>query len=178
MKYRFLSLFLFLPFLAFAQQKEAKSAFTQEFAKVWERAKVYTLEVAEAMPAEKYSYRPNEDVLTYGGHLIHIVENWYGLCGRFIKEEGYPLNDRLDASALSKEEIIQHLHDVFAYADEAFYSITDEEINELAPRFWSKDPTSKKIIFLLMRDHMTHHRGMLVLYLRENGIKPPGFRGW
>jgi len=48
----------------------------------------------------------------------------------------------------------------------------------LAPKFWSKDPTSKKIILMLMRDHMTHHRGMLVIYLRENGIKPAGYKGW
>jgi len=106
MRYHILILFLVLPFLAFSQEKKAKSDFSKEFGKVWERAKTYTLAMAEAMPEEKYGYKPYESALTYGGHLIHIVENWYGLCGRFVKEEGWPLDDRLDATKLSKAEII------------------------------------------------------------------------
>lgn len=178
MRYPVLILLLSLPFMTFSQDKEAKSDFAKEFGMVWERAKTYTLEMAEAMPEEKYDYKPYETALTYGGHLIHIVENWYSLCGRFVKEEGWPLDDRLDASKLSKAEIIQHLKDVYAYADESFYGLSDKELAAIAPKFWSKDPTSKKIILMLMRDHMTHHRGMLVIYLRENGIKPAGYRGW
>lgn len=178
MRSHFLILLFILPIMAFSQDKEAKSDFAQEFGKVWERAKTYTLAMAEAMPEEKYGYKPYDEALTYGGHLIHIVENWYSLCGRFVKEEGWPLDDRLDATQLSKAEIIEHLNSVFAYADESFYGLSNEEMAAIAPKFWSKDPTSKKIILMLMRDHMTHHRGMLVIYLRENGMKPAGYRGW
>lgn len=170
-------LFLLLPLMTFSQEKEAKSNFAKEFGPVWERAKAYTLEVAEAMPAEKYQYRPTEEVDTYAGHLVHTADNWFGLCGRFVKEEGWPLEDKIDSETASKEDIIKHLKASFAYADEAFYGLSDEELEAEAPKFWSKG-ASKKVILMLMRDHMTHHRGMLVIYLRENGIKPPRYRGW
>lgn len=177
MRNSILTVLFCLPFLVFAQDNEAKSDFAKEFGPVWERAKEFTLEVAEAMPAEKYQYRPNEEVDTYAGHLIHTANNWFGLCGRFVKEEGWPLDDEIDSETATKEEVIKHLKASFAYADEAFYGLTDEELESEAPKFWSKGAT-KKVVLMLMRDHMTHHRGALVIYLRENGIKPPRYRGW
>ena len=39
-------------------------------------------------------------------------------------------------------------------------------------------PMNKRQIVALLHDHMTHHRGQLMVYLRLKGIKPPQYRGW
>ena len=39
-------------------------------------------------------------------------------------------------------------------------------------------PKSKLQILNLLQDHVTHHRGQLIVYLNLNEIKPPSFIGW
>lgn len=161
----------------FAQTKEPASMFARDFLPVWQRAQAYTLEVAEAMPEEQYGFSGAEDVMNFGEQMVHITGNLYGLCSRFIVEEKSPYQ-KPSAKALTKEEIIQQLQEGFAYVSTALMRMSDEDIQARAPRFWAKDPTAKSVIFLLMRDHMTHHRGHCILFLRMNGIKPPSYRGW
>lgn len=175
----FFALFL-LPFFLMAQDApEAPSnSFVAEFGDTWQRAIEFTLEVAEAMPADKYDYRPNEEVDTYGGHLVHVIHNWYGLCSRFVTEEDSPLETRLKAEEMTKEQIIEELKRAFEYVTTVMHEMTDEQLAAKAPNFWGSDDATKKVILMLIRDHTTHHRGALVIYLRENGIKPPRFRGW
>nr|NIM13383.1 DinB family protein [Candidatus Aminicenantes bacterium]NIM80034.1 DinB family protein [Candidatus Aminicenantes bacterium]NIO82289.1 DinB family protein [Candidatus Aminicenantes bacterium]NIQ68157.1 DinB family protein [Candidatus Aminicenantes bacterium] len=37
---------------------------------------------------------------------------------------------------------------------------------------------SKSQTFMTIRDHVAHHRGQMVIYLRLKGIKPPQYVGW
>ena len=39
-------------------------------------------------------------------------------------------------------------------------------------------PKSKLQIMNLMQDHVSHHRGQLVVYLNLNEIEPPRYVGW
>lgn len=176
------NLFLFIilvsvVFPLLAQSDSPSSSFAIDFVPVWARAQAYTLEVAEAMPAEQYDYRANEEVMTFGEQLVHITGNLYGLSSRFITEEKSSYK-KPKAEDMSKTEIISQLQEAFAYVSNALETMSDTEMQSVAPGFWAKEPTNKSVIFLLMRDHMTHHRAQLILYLRMNGIKPPGYRGW
>lgn len=179
MKNLFVCLFLCCvfssPFDVLSQ--EANSAFGKEFLPVWKRAQAYTLEVAEAMPADQYGFSGAEGVMNFGEQMVHITANLYGLSSRFIVEEKASYQ-KPSAEDLSKAEIIKQLTEAFDYVSQALVSMEDEEMQAEAPGFWAKEPTSKSIIFLLMRDHMTHHRGQCILFLRMNNLKPPRYRGW
>ena len=39
-------------------------------------------------------------------------------------------------------------------------------------------PKSKLQILNLLQDHLSHHRGQLIVYLNLNNIKPPSYIGW
>ena len=39
-------------------------------------------------------------------------------------------------------------------------------------------PKTKLQILNLLQDHVTHHRGQLIVYLNLNEIKPPSYVGW
>ena len=43
-----------------------------EFVQSWKNTKAYTLAVAEAMPAESYSFKPAAEEMTFAGQMIHI----------------------------------------------------------------------------------------------------------
>lgn len=162
---------------AIAQTEIAlENEFADDFYPVWQRAGAYLLEVAEAMPAELYNYQPTEDVFTFAEQLMHTAANIYFLNATYIQDKEMEEFD-LETEGKSKEEIIQLLREAIATVDASYQALAPEEENEPVNLF-SRIDTNKKRIFLLIRDHMTHHRGQLVIYLRMNGIEPPSYVGW
>lgn len=162
---------------AIAQTEIAlENEFADDFYPVWQRAGAYLLEVAEAMPAELYNYQPTEDVFTFAEQLMHTAANIYFLNATYIQDKEMEEFD-LETEGKSKEEIIQLLREAIATVDASYQALAPEEENESVNLF-SRIDTNKKRIFLLIRDHMTHHRGQLVIYLRMNGIEPPSYVGW
>ena len=52
----------------------------------------------------------------------------------------------------------------------------DKELKETLDFF--AGPKSKLQILSLLQDHVTHHRGQLIVYLNLNEIEPPRYSGW
>jgi hypothetical protein len=51
---------------------------TPEFIHDWQTSKQFTIDVADAMPAEFYGFKPNPDEMTFGEQMLHIaVSNVY-----------------------------------------------------------------------------------------------------
>ena len=169
---------LFTVCQSFAQ---AQSPFITDALSKWQGMKSYTLAVAEAMPAEKYTYQPMPEESTFAFQLIHMANNMYGLSARLIRNTEPPLDlkvfeNRVKNNTISKKEIMEHLSNAFDYAEETFAQMTDKTLEEELD-FWGGHSTKRKIVFLL-NDHQTHHRGQLIVYLRLNGISPPKYIGW
>lgn len=153
-----------------------ENAFAEDFYPVWERSSTYLLAVAEAMPAEKYDYQPSDEVFTFGEQLMHIAANLYYLNATYISgKEPEDLN--LDVDANTKDEIIRDLQEALSQVDMSYQVLKPGEEEE-ALMLFGRIEANKKRIFMLMRDHITHHRGQLVVYLRLNGILPPDYVGW
>jgi len=63
---------LFCP--AFAQTSKVESVLDlQEFVHDWTISKQFTLDVANAMPADLYSFKPNPEEMTFGEQIVHIA---------------------------------------------------------------------------------------------------------
>ena len=157
-------------------QSKPLNAFSADFLPVWNRAVEYTFAVAEAMPEEHYHDKPTPEVFSFGEQLIHIAGNLLWLNNTYIK--GEPL-DAIDTKAegKTKEEIVHHLKEAVDQVTQTMYKLAENEEND-SVRFFNDMTFNKKRIFLLMRDHMTHHRAQMILYLRMNGIEPPKYVGW
>lgn len=161
----------------FAQAEiSLQNEFADDFYPVWQRAGAYLLQVAEAMPADLYDYQPTEDVFTFEEQLMHTTANLYWLNATYIIQQELPdLNTEVKGE--SKEEIIQQLSAAIATVDSSYQTLAAGEENE-GVNLFNRIETNKKRVLLLMRDHMTHHRAQLILYLRMNGIEPPPYVGW
>src|SRR5207249_3138340 len=59
---------------AFAQTSKVESVLDlQEFVHDWTISKQFTLDVANAMPTEFYSFKPNPEEMTFGEQIVHIA---------------------------------------------------------------------------------------------------------
>ena len=134
-----------------------------------EQIKDNVLKSADKMPEEKFSFKPAEGVRTYGQLLAHIADAQYLLCG--IAKDGKQQMKGIEKSAHTKAEIVQALHDGFAYCEGVYSALTDAE--SAATVSWFGQKRTKLTVLDFNIAHAFEHYGNLVTYMRINGIVPP-----
>lgn len=152
----------------------AQSAFLAEATAKWENATEYTLELAEAMPAGHYAYRPTEEQMSFQQQLLHMARNVAWLTHDYLGGEQIEVDREMEGAG--KAEVIAVLTQAMANAKQALSGFPEEELDDEVDFF--AGPMSKRKIILLLHDHLTHHRGQLIVYARLKGVKPPRYRGW
>ena len=177
-KYTFLALIIFIPQeFIFAQTSIKSSDFAEDFLPRWQRAKDYTLEVAEAMPEHDYDFKPMEDVDSFTGQLGHLIGNFSFLQSFISETKENPLKG-INLEGKSKKEVKEEIVKAFDFIADLAKNTPDHEITKKIQFFRSEVLMTKGGIFYLIRDHVTHHRAEMIVYLRLKGIKPPKYVGW
>jgi uncharacterized damage-inducible protein DinB len=175
MKYTLLFAALILTFSAVAQSNKT---YLTEIQTKWANAKAYTLAVADAMPAERYGFRPVADEMPFAEQMIHLSSNMVWLSSSYLSTEKSPFTTKEMAafSNKSKAEIRDIVEQSMDYAMNAVKNLPPDQLNE--PVKFFSGPMSKRQIIMLMNDHLTHHRAQSIVYLRLNFITPPKYVGW
>ncbi len=142
------------------------------------------LEVAEAMPEDKFTFSPEglnlpageyKGVRTFAGELKHIASSnyfiWSPLTGEKLPEG---LEDGNGPENLKrKAEIIQFLKYSFALGHRAAATLTMQNMLQMPEH--SKSTRLRLVEFGVA--HAYDHYGQMIEYLRMNGIVPPASRG-
>jgi uncharacterized damage-inducible protein DinB len=124
-----------------------------------ERSRGYTFQVAASMPEPGYSFRPTGAAWSFGELLQHIaygIEWWDDNFIKGKKTDWAPPSAMTDKSGVQKALVHSY-----------------EGLTETMARL----PLTDEVLagFHATLDHITHHRGQAVLYLRCNGIEPPEY---
>jgi uncharacterized damage-inducible protein DinB len=167
-------LFIAIMLLGSFQTATAQDAFLKEYLTKWQNGAQYTIEVAEAMPADKYDFKPTPEVRSFREQVVHIMNNMVWLSSSYLSN--FSFKGDLKHKEMSKEEVIMLLRQATIFAQNAIKSLDEKDLDVTVDFF--AGPMSKRQILVLMNDHMTHHRGQAIVYLRLNHIKPPRYRGW
>ncbi len=153
-----------------AQQTTVKSAFLEK----WENSKNYLVGIAESMPEEDYSFQPTERQMSFQEQLIHIKGNMDWLSNTYFTENEFKKGDSVIPE--TKEETITLITAAFDATSEIIKNTSEETLEETVDFF--AGPKSKLQILNLLQDHVTHHRGQLIVYLNLKNVEPPKFVGW
>lgn len=166
--------YLVLIFTLFSLNTFAQNETIEAFLEKWENSKMYLLEIAKAMPEDKYDFKPTEREMSFGAQLIHIKGNMDWLSTSYFTNAKF--DKKKDENQYSKDEIITMLETSFNNVYEVIKNTKPESLKEKVDFF--AGPKSKLQILNLLQDHVTHHRGQLIVYLNLNEITPPKYTGW
>ncbi|MFT7250523.1 MAG: putative damage-inducible protein DinB [Flavobacterium sp.] len=169
MKKVFLLVMLLFSIIGFSQNESIEA-----FLEKWENSKTYLVEIAKAMPEESYSYKPTEREMSFREQLLHIKGNMDWLGTTYFTADKF--EKKKDEKTYSKEEIISMLEMSFDKVYEVIKNTKPEALKDKVAFF--AGPKTKLQILNLLQDHVTHHRGQLIVYLNLNEIKPPSYVGW
>jgi uncharacterized damage-inducible protein DinB len=172
-----ISIMLALPLICalngFGQNQKSEAA--KDWIDQWKIATDQLIRVAEAMPAEKYDYKPVNEVGAFGDQLKHA-----GIAMRILlaNAEGkkVEIKDAMLDKLKTKEEIIAELRKIAGEGAAVINRVagkTDGEVVE--SQFFGK--TTRRFLLIQAIAHNNNHYGQLVYYLRLNGITPPASRG-
>lgn len=154
---------------------EPGKTFSDDFMPDWEVQKEYTLEVAEAMPAEKYDFKPTPEMRSFGELMVHIGGAVYGFSASLREEQQRPAGSQAPEEP-AKQNVVPYLKGAFDYAAEGIAALDDTAANETVSLFGGRLSMTRAKLCHFMRDHTTHHRGYGLPYLRLNGVQPPRYR--
>lgn len=179
----FLSMAVLVVLLSSFAFVDKDEAFKDDFRATWENTKAYTLQVAEAMPADKYGYKPTDEVRDFAGQMKHISFSIFFMPGVFIEGKDIQFDPNYESNAQlvggTKAEIISMLKDRFDAVDKLVADMSKKQLSEtvVLPFFNNKEVTKEELL-VWIKNHTGHHNAQAVVYLRLNGITPPGYNGW
>jgi hypothetical protein len=135
--------------------------------------------VAEAMPAEKYSYIPSAPGGKFNGVRSFAEQVKHVACANFAffnEIEGKTPPDSCEkggpAPATTQAELLKYLHDSFDYANRVLATINEKNaMDRVEGRYGG--PNTKLGMAVIAVWHVADHYGQIVYYLRLNGIVPP-----
>ena len=161
--FAFLGLISAAPFASAQQAAKKTRGPAEQLLLVWNATGKEIIAMAEDWPADKYDYRPNTQVRTFGEILTHLASsNYYAINA----EEGKSLkgieNDPKEYK--TKEQIVAFVKKSFADGAAELKAGGDSgALSHLAD--WAG-----------IIGHCGEHEGNLVTYYRNNGVVPPQSR--
>src|SRR5580693_2087449 len=123
----------------------------------------------DAMPADKYSYKPTPDQITFGHLVVHIINSNYAICGNYAGVK--PPTDK-PADTDPKDKLMPLVKASFEVCTQALAKATDANLGEQITVFGPK-PMARGTALIYLASGMADHYGMQAMYLRLNGILPP-----
>jgi uncharacterized damage-inducible protein DinB len=128
--------------------------------------------LAEAIPADKFAWRPSPDVRSFAEVFLHVSAanfNLYKLVGT-PPPAGFDVKG-FEKSTTDKVKVIATLKDSFAHAKKAITAMSDADLEKSLDWFGGKN-TQRGILLFIVR-HAAEHLGQSIAYARFIGITPP-----
>jgi uncharacterized damage-inducible protein DinB len=128
--------------------------------------------LAEAIPADKYTWRPSADARTIAEVFLHASAANYNL----YKLVGTPTpagvdTKTLEQSTTDKARIIATLTASYAHAKAAIRSMPDADLEKTLN--WNGGKITERGVLLYIVQHIGQHLGQQIAYARSIGVAPP-----
>lgn len=128
-----------------------------------------TVAAVEAMPADKFSYKPSADQMTFGHLVSHMIESNYAFCGKAAGVDS-PKVEAKDSDP--KDKLVAGLKASFDFCSDTLAKMDDSKLAETTEGFGGKQFTRARFSLILASSWADHY-AEAAMYLRSNGILPP-----
>jgi uncharacterized damage-inducible protein DinB len=129
------------------------------------------VDLAGAVPAEKFGWRPGEGVRSVSEVYMHVAGGNYFL-PTFLGVKAPEGLRGMEKSVTDKAKVIDALKQSFDHVRKVLRETPDAQWEDKVKLFGRVD-TSKRGVFLTLLNHAHEHLGQSIAYARSNGVAPP-----
>jgi uncharacterized damage-inducible protein DinB len=166
-----LLLLLFITWSAVAGPAQAPEGIWQGYDGEWLHVSQQLIALAEATPAEKFSWRPASGVRSTSEVYMHVaIANFYLLS---ITGPKMPagLDMKMEKTVTAKPEVIDWLKKSLQAVKTAHLAETPEDLKR-SVKIYDRNATVDGM-YLRIIVHANEHMGQLIAYARMTGVMPP-----
>ena len=146
-----------------------------QMVKDWERAKAYTIDYLNTMPANKYSFKAVDSIRSFAQQMLHLATGNVFLMTNATGVPPLPwATQELENSktAQGKDSVMYYVVASYDYCLNAIKNFDVNKFGEKVKLFGRFEETRFAVMNKVF-EHQTHHRGQTTIYIRLNGIRPP-----
>ena len=147
-----------------------KGPVTSAVKEIFPRQQKNLIGAAEIMPADKYSYKPTAEQISFGHLVMHIATSNDLLCGK-IGDVAAPKTDDLKDSD-GKDKLVTALKASFDFCDRVLAKADDSKLGETM-ELWKGHQATRAAALIALTNDWADHYGAAAMYLRLNGLLPP-----
>lgn len=122
-----------------------------------------------AMPADKFTYKPTPDQMTFTHLVVHIVESNNSQCARIADIPAPKVEELKDTDP--KEKLLAAAQASFEFCSSALANVDDSKLGDNVDYGRTQGP--RALAAFILTGGWADHYGAAAMYLRLNGILPP-----
>jgi len=144
-----------------------------QFIKDWERARAYTIDYLNTMPADKYSFKATDSIRSFAQQMLHLAQSNVNVMAAITGEPNIIGNRILEESktAQTKDSVMYYVVASYDLAIDGLKKMNTGSFNEKVKLYnWEE---TRYVWILKAFEHQTHHRGQTTIYIRLLVFNPP-----
>jgi len=128
-------------------------------------------DLASAVPAEKYSWRPGDGVRSAGEVFAHITGANYMFMGFLGAKPAMKMDPGMEKTATSKDDVVKNLAPSFEFVRTTISGLSDNDLEKTTKMFGYT--VSYRMVIMTELGHLHEHLGQSIAYARTNQVVPP-----
>jgi len=137
-----------------------------------ERVQKKFVDLANAIPADKLTWRPSADSRSFAEVFLHVAGERYQILGLggAVPPAGFD-GKTYEKSTTDKAQIVAELNKTWEFAQKTINGMSNADFAKLLPKL-GPQANAGDVVYILVAD-AHEHLGQVVAYARVNGIVPP-----
>ena len=137
-----------------------------------ERVQKKFVDLANALPADKLTWRPSADSRSFAEVFLHVAGERYGILGLMGAAPPAGFDGKtFEKSTTDRAQVVAELNKSWEFTQKAINGMSNADFAKLLPKL-GPQANAGDVVYILVAD-AHEHLGQLVAYARENGIVPP-----
>ena len=129
------------------------------------------MDLADAVPEDDYSWRPEDSVRSVSEVYVHIAMSNYFILSFLGEQMPDGFDKNAEKNMTDKKDILSFLHQSFADAQVFLDGYSDTDYDTVVELPFGK--LTKGQVLMLAATHAHEHLGQSIAYARANHITPP-----
>lgn len=129
------------------------------------------VQLAEAIPPEKYSWRPATGVRSVSEVVVHVTNANFYFPSLVGAKGASPLPRDAEKTVTAKAQAVDYLKKSCEHMRGSIRSLADADLDKPVTMF-GQQTTYRGVLFTAV-SHNHEHLGQLIAYARSNGVTPP-----
>lgn len=153
-----------------AAQGATKDPVASSLRTLLQRSQNNTVGAIEAMPADKFSYKPTPDQMPFAHLAVHVVEFNNSFCSK-AADVAAPKVDELKESD-PKDKLVAAVKASYSFCSDALSKMDDSKLGDTIELFGGRQ-APRAMAALILSSGWADHYSAAAMYLRLNGLLPP-----